>query len=74
MERPTDNSNEHKERIPHLLDAVSEAKIYAGAEFEALCNEQKFEEATMFCLLRDLMQAQRVVLSDYIVGVKEWTK
>ena len=64
-------TKEHYERVQHLLDALSEAKIYAGAEFEALCNEKDYKSAYMFCLLRDTLQAERVVVADYITMNKE---
>ena len=62
--------SEHKDRLIRLLDAISDARIYAGAEFEALCNDGKHEEAVIFELMRDTLQSQRVVLSDYITSVK----
>lgn len=55
---------EHRERIDHLIDAIDEARIYAGAEFEALCNEKKFETAEMFCMIRDVLKAQSNCLKD----------
>ena len=64
-------TKEHNERLLHLLDALSEAKIYAGAEFEALCNEKNYESAYMFNMLRDTLQAERVVIADYITMNKE---
>ena len=60
----------HKERVLHLRDTLLEAKIYAGAEFEVLCNDGEHKEAVIFELIRDTLQAQRVVLSDYITSVK----
>ena len=64
-------TKEHNERLLQLLDALSEAKIYAGAEFEALCNEKNYESAYMFNMLRDTLQAERVVIADYITMNKE---
>ena len=57
---------EHQNRILHLLDALSTAKIYAGAEMEALCNEKDFNSACTFNLVRDTLQTEITVVSDYL--------
>lgn len=63
--------NDHKTRVLRVISALSEAKIYAGAEFEALCNEGDYKTAYMFEMLRDVLNAQRIIVSDFITTEKD---
>ena len=48
-----------------LLDNLDTARIYAGAEFERLCNENKYIEAVIFQGVRDSIANNIRVLQDY---------
>ena len=56
---------EHGLRINHLLDYLESSRIMAGAEFEALCNENRHKEAELFCMVRDLLQVHIAIIKDY---------
>lgn len=56
---------EHQERIEHLLEAIKEARIYAGAEFEACCNENEYSRAIYFSGFRDVLATYIRSLEDY---------
>lgn len=56
---------EHQERIGHLLEALKEARIYAGAEFEACCNENEYSRAIYFSGFRDVLATYIRSLEDY---------
>ena len=58
-------TKEHIERISHLLEMMESAEIYAGAEFEALCNDGNYLESEIFYMIRDVLKAQRAVINDY---------
>ena len=57
--------DEHYDRINHLLGALGDAKIYAGAEFEACCNDGDYPRAVYFESIRDTLATQIKVLEDY---------
>ena len=57
--------DEHYNRINHLLGSLGDARIYAGAEFEACCNEGNYDKAVYFSNIRDTLAAQINVLEDY---------
>ena len=55
----------HQERIEHLLEALKEARIYAGAEFEACCNEMEHGRAIYFSSIRDMLATHIRTLGSY---------
>lgn len=55
----------HYARINNLLGALGDARIFAGAEFEACCNEGDYVKAVYFSSIRDNLAAQIRVLEDY---------
>lgn len=60
------NVDEHYTRINHLLEALQEARIYAGAEFEACCNEMDHGSAVYFSGFRDILATYIRSLEDYL--------
>lgn len=57
--------NEHCDRVNHLLEALEEARIFAGAEFEALCNDNEHIRAVYFSSLRDMLATYIKSTEDY---------
>lgn len=53
-----------------LLESLDTAKIYAGAEFERLCNEHEDIDACVFQSIRDSIQ-QNIQLVQSYVACKE---
>lgn len=51
--------------MANLINELRTARIYAGAEFEKLCNEKNMEEALIFQNMRDALQAQIEVVERY---------
>lgn len=54
-----------------LLNNLTEAKIYAGAEFERLCNDNKHTEACIFQAIRDSLGQNISLLQSYLYINKE---
>lgn len=50
-----DSRKEHIQRIEELIDAVETARIIAGAEMNALCNEREYKKAVIFETTRDML-------------------
>lgn len=50
-----------------LLDTLNTARIYAGAEFERLCNENNHVEAIIFQSVRDSLANNIQILQDYVI-------
>ena len=50
-----------------LLDNLDTARIYAGAEFERLCNEENHIEALVFQSVRDNLALNIQILKDYVI-------
>lgn len=61
------SKEEHIKDIAELIDTIEAARIFAGAEFESLCNEKNYVKAELFCMVRDQLQAQATVLKDYLI-------
>ena len=58
-----------------LIDFLDTAKIYAGAEFERLCNNNKHVDACVFQSIRDsIKQSMQLLLSYVEVTGKEGVK
>lgn len=53
-----------------LLDNLETARIYAGAEFERLCNNNQYVDACVFQSIRDSI-AQNIQLLQSYVTVKK---
>lgn len=66
-----DAQAEHQARIEHLLEALKEARIYAGAEFEACCNEMEHGRAIYFSGFRDMLATYIRSLEDYQCILKQ---
>lgn len=60
------NADEHYARINHLLEALQEARIYAGAEFEACRNDMEHGRAIYFSAFRDMLATYIHSLEDYL--------
>jgi hypothetical protein len=58
-------NDKHRTRIEALLEALKEARIYAGAEFEACCNENEYSRAIYFSGFRDVLATYISSLEDY---------
>lgn len=58
---------EHEKTIKEMIDAMSSARILAGAEFESLCNEGKNIHAEIFCMTREVLRAQITIINDYLI-------
>lgn len=52
--------------IKILLDNLESARIYAGAEFERLCNNKQFVDASVFQSIRDNIAQNIQFLQSYI--------
>lgn len=50
-----------------LIDTLETARIYAGAEFERLCNENNHIEAVIFQSVRDNLSLNIQILKDYVI-------
>lgn len=57
--------NDHYSRINHLIEALQEARIYAGAEFEACCNEGEHSRAIYFGGFKEMLATYIKSLEDY---------
>lgn len=49
-----------------LLDALGTARIYAGAEFERLCNNNEHIDACVFQSVRDSIAQNIQLLQSYV--------
>lgn len=58
-------NDKHRIRIEALLEALKEARIYVGAEFEACCNENEYSRAIYFSGFRDVLATYIRSLEDY---------
>ena len=58
-----DSRKEHMKRIEDLIDTVETARIIAGAEMNALCNEREFKKAVIFEKTRDMLAKIRDAVS-----------
>lgn len=54
-----------------ILDFLETVKIYAGAEFEKLCNNKQYASALTFQLIRDNIEQNIQLLQSYINISKE---
>lgn len=54
-----------KNEIEMLLYYLKSARIYAGAEFERLCNENNHAEAIIFQNIRDNLEYDIQIIKDY---------
>ncbi len=63
--------SEHSDRIEHLLESLKEARIYAGAEFEACCNDGEHSRAIYFSGFRDMLATHIRSLEDYQYLIKQ---
>ena len=50
-----------------MIDNIETARIYAGAEFERLCNENNHVEAVIFQSVRNNLALNVQILKDYVV-------
>ena len=50
-----------------MIDNIESARIYAGAEFERLCNENNHIEAVIFQAVRDNLALNIQILKDYVI-------
>lgn len=57
--------------IKNLFDNLDAAKIYAGAEFERLCNNNQFIDACVFQSIRDSIAQNIQLLQSYIIAKHE---
>lgn len=53
--------------LRELLDALETARIYAGAEFERLCNNNDHIEACVFQSLRDSIAQNIQLLKSFMI-------
>ena len=54
-----------------LLDDLESARIYAGAEFERLCNNNQHIEACVFQSIRDSIAQNIQLLQSYVICKEE---
>lgn len=54
-----------------LLDNLKTARIYAGAEFERLCNKNKYIAACVFQSIRDSIEQNIDLLQSYMIVASE---
>ena len=54
-----------------LLDDLESARIYAGAEFERLCNNNQHIEACVFQSIRDSIAQNIQLLKSYVICKEE---
>lgn len=57
--------------LKELLDALDTARIYAGAEFERLCNNNEHIDACIFQAIRDSIAQNIQLLQSYIICKEE---
>lgn len=57
-----------------LLDNMSTARIYAGAEFERLCNNNQHIDACVFQSIRDSIVQNIQLLQSYMICKAESEK
>ncbi len=57
--------------VKNLFDNLDEARIYAGAEFERLCNNNQHIDACVFQSIRDSIAQNIQLLQSYIVAKHE---
>lgn len=57
--------------IRTLLDNLETARIYAGAEFERLCNNNQYIDACIFQSLRNGIAHNIQLLQSYVIAKKE---
>lgn len=50
-----------------LLDNLSTARIYAGAEFERLCNKNQHIDVCVFQSIRDSLAQNIQLLQSYVI-------
>jgi len=53
--------------IRTLLDNLETARIYAGAEFEKLCNNNQYIDACVFQSIRDSIAQNIQLLQSYMI-------
>lgn len=52
--------------VKALLDSLDTARIYAGAEFEKLCNNNQHIDACVFQSIRDSIAQNIQLLQSYV--------
>lgn len=57
--------------VRSLLDNLDTAKIYAGAEFERLCNNNQHIDACVFQSIRDSIAQNIQLLQSYLICKEE---
>lgn len=57
--------------VDNLLNNLDTARIYAGAEFERLCNNNQHIDACVFQSIRDSIAQNIQLLQSYIVAKHE---
>ena len=50
-----------------LLDNLETARIYAGAEFDRLCNNNQYIDACVFQSVRDSIEQNIELLQSYVI-------
>lgn len=58
-----DSRKEHIQRIEDLVDTVETARIIAGAEMNALCNEREYKKAAVFETTRNMLEKIGLTIS-----------
>ena len=53
--------------LKNLLDNLETARIYAGAEFERLCNNNQHIDACVFQSIRDSISQNIQLLQSYVI-------
>lgn len=53
--------------VKALLDSLDTARIYAGAEFEKLCNNNQHIDACVFQSIRDSIAQNIQLLQSYVI-------
>ena len=53
--------------VINLLDDLESARIYAGAEFERLCNNNQHIDACVFQSIRDSIAQNIQLLQSYVI-------
>lgn len=53
--------------LEEMLDALNTARIFAGAEFERLCNNNKHIDACVFQAVRDSIAQNIQLLQSYVI-------
>ena len=53
--------------VKNLLDNLETARIYAGAEFERLCNNNQHIDACVFQSIRDSIAQNIQLLQSYVI-------